>query len=138
MPGANTRKDTMLEYSFFSPTPHQIVHYYFRSCLFTQKCLLLAETEYCNCNLKRQSYVFVPLSNVISKYLFIFLSSCKFYFHRDASFGNCTYNLTILDCLQGLKKVTQSVFEIKILSLAHANKGVPKGGTWHQLCHQSN
>lgn len=24
---------------------------------------------------------------------------------RDASFGNCTYNLTILDCLQGIRKV---------------------------------
>uniref|UniRef100_A0A8C8H5B5 Dual specificity protein phosphatase CDC14A n=1 Tax=Oncorhynchus tshawytscha TaxID=74940 RepID=A0A8C8H5B5_ONCTS len=25
---------------------------------------------------------------------------------RDASFGNCTYNLTILDCLQGIRKVS--------------------------------
>ncbi|CDQ69636.1 unnamed protein product [Oncorhynchus mykiss] len=24
----------------------------------------------------------------------------------DASFGNCTYNLTILDCLQGIRKVS--------------------------------
>ncbi|XP_066480225.1 dual specificity protein phosphatase CDC14A isoform X2 [Tiliqua scincoides] len=29
---------------------------------------------------------------------------------RDASFGNCTYNLTILDCLQGLKKALQHGF----------------------------
>lgn len=28
---------------------------------------------------------------------------------RDASFGNCTYNLTILDCLQGLRKVRLSL-----------------------------
>lgn len=27
------------------------------------------------------------------------------YVYRDASFGNCTYNLTILDCLQGIRKV---------------------------------
>lgn len=25
---------------------------------------------------------------------------------RDASFGNCTYNLTVLDCLQGIRKVS--------------------------------
>ncbi|XP_060088252.1 dual specificity protein phosphatase CDC14A isoform X2 [Heteronotia binoei] len=29
---------------------------------------------------------------------------------RDASFGNCTYNLTILDCLQGIKKALQHGF----------------------------
>ncbi|XP_074858829.1 dual specificity protein phosphatase CDC14A isoform X3 [Carettochelys insculpta] len=29
---------------------------------------------------------------------------------RDASFGNCTYNLTILDCLQGIKKACQHGF----------------------------
>nr|XP_032660820.1 dual specificity protein phosphatase CDC14A isoform X1 [Chelonoidis abingdonii] len=29
---------------------------------------------------------------------------------RDASFGNCTYNLTILDCLQGIKKAFQHGF----------------------------
>ncbi|XP_039204411.1 dual specificity protein phosphatase CDC14A isoform X1 [Crotalus tigris] len=29
---------------------------------------------------------------------------------RDASFGNCTYNLSILDCLQGLKKALQHGF----------------------------
>ncbi|XP_063154388.1 dual specificity protein phosphatase CDC14A isoform X2 [Candoia aspera] len=29
---------------------------------------------------------------------------------RDASFGSCTYNLTILDCLQGLKKALQHGF----------------------------
>ncbi|XP_061489814.1 dual specificity protein phosphatase CDC14A isoform X2 [Rhineura floridana] len=29
---------------------------------------------------------------------------------RDASFGNCTYNLTILDCLQGIKKALQYGF----------------------------
>ncbi len=25
--------------------------------------------------------------------------------YRDAAFGNCTYDLTILDCLQGIRKV---------------------------------
>uniref|UniRef100_A0A8C5WS61 protein-tyrosine-phosphatase n=1 Tax=Laticauda laticaudata TaxID=8630 RepID=A0A8C5WS61_LATLA len=29
---------------------------------------------------------------------------------RDASFGNCTYNLSIFDCLQGLKKALQHGF----------------------------
>ncbi|XP_072516123.1 dual specificity protein phosphatase CDC14AB isoform X2 [Salminus brasiliensis] len=29
---------------------------------------------------------------------------------RDASFGNCTYNLTILDCLQGIRKAQQHGF----------------------------
>ncbi|KAM5295015.1 dual specificity protein phosphatase CDC14A isoform 5-T5 [Glossophaga mutica] len=29
---------------------------------------------------------------------------------RDASFGNCTYNLTILDCLQGVRKGLQHGF----------------------------
>ncbi|NXI90637.1 CC14A phosphatase, partial [Psophia crepitans] len=29
---------------------------------------------------------------------------------RDASFGNCTYNLTILDCLQGINKALQHGF----------------------------
>ncbi|NWU38269.1 CC14A phosphatase, partial [Hylia prasina] len=29
---------------------------------------------------------------------------------RDASFGNCTYNLTILDCLQGVNKALQHGF----------------------------
>ncbi|XP_041913198.1 dual specificity protein phosphatase CDC14AB isoform X1 [Alosa sapidissima] len=29
---------------------------------------------------------------------------------RDASFGNCTFNLTILDCLQGVKKALQHGF----------------------------
>ncbi|XP_048831990.1 dual specificity protein phosphatase CDC14AB isoform X10 [Brienomyrus brachyistius] len=29
---------------------------------------------------------------------------------RDASFGNCTYNLTILDCLQGIHKALQHGF----------------------------
>ncbi|NXY08241.1 CC14A phosphatase, partial [Pteruthius melanotis] len=29
---------------------------------------------------------------------------------RDASFGNCTYNLTILDCLQGVNKALQNGF----------------------------
>ncbi|KAM6454147.1 dual specificity protein phosphatase CDC14A isoform 2-T2 [Liasis olivaceus] len=29
---------------------------------------------------------------------------------RDASFGNCTYSLSILDCLQGLKKALQHGF----------------------------
>ncbi|KAM6327588.1 dual specificity protein phosphatase CDC14A-like [Podargus strigoides] len=29
---------------------------------------------------------------------------------RDASFGNCTYNLTILDCLQGISKALQHGF----------------------------
>uniref|UniRef100_A0A6Q2YLK7 Cell division cycle 14A n=1 Tax=Esox lucius TaxID=8010 RepID=A0A6Q2YLK7_ESOLU len=29
---------------------------------------------------------------------------------RDASFGNCTYNLTILDCLQGIRKALQHGF----------------------------
>ncbi|KFO78134.1 Dual specificity protein phosphatase CDC14A, partial [Cuculus canorus] len=30
--------------------------------------------------------------------------------YRDASFGNCTYNLTILDCLQGINKALQHGF----------------------------
>ena len=25
---------------------------------------------------------------------------------RDASFGNCTFDLTVLDCLQGIRKVS--------------------------------
>lgn len=25
---------------------------------------------------------------------------------RDASFGNCTFNLTVLDCLKGIRKVS--------------------------------
>lgn len=29
---------------------------------------------------------------------------------RDASFGNCTYNLTVLDCLQGIRKGLQHGF----------------------------
>ncbi|XP_041133813.1 dual specificity protein phosphatase CDC14AB-like isoform X2 [Polyodon spathula] len=29
---------------------------------------------------------------------------------RDASFGNCTYNLTLLDCLQGVRKALQHGF----------------------------
>ncbi|XP_051557517.1 cell division cycle 14Aa isoform X1 [Myxocyprinus asiaticus] len=29
---------------------------------------------------------------------------------RDAAFGNCTYNLTILDCLQGIRKALQHGF----------------------------
>uniref|UniRef100_A0A672JVX3 protein-tyrosine-phosphatase n=1 Tax=Sinocyclocheilus grahami TaxID=75366 RepID=A0A672JVX3_SINGR len=29
---------------------------------------------------------------------------------RDASFGNCTYNLTVLDCLQGIRKALQHGF----------------------------
>ncbi|XP_053107079.1 dual specificity protein phosphatase CDC14A isoform X4 [Hemicordylus capensis] len=29
---------------------------------------------------------------------------------RDASFGNCTYNLTVLDCLQGIKKALHHGF----------------------------
>ncbi|TRY94407.1 hypothetical protein DNTS_027946 [Danionella cerebrum] len=29
---------------------------------------------------------------------------------RDASFGNCTYNLTVLDCLQGIRKALQYGF----------------------------
>ncbi|KAM4739136.1 dual specificity protein phosphatase CDC14AB isoform 2-T2 [Anableps anableps] len=29
---------------------------------------------------------------------------------RDASFGNCTYNLTVLDCLQGIRKAFQHGF----------------------------
>ncbi|XP_046707127.1 cell division cycle 14Aa isoform X2 [Silurus meridionalis] len=29
---------------------------------------------------------------------------------RDAGFGNCTYNLTILDCLQGIRKALQHGF----------------------------
>ncbi|KAJ7993267.1 hypothetical protein DPEC_G00270670 [Dallia pectoralis] len=29
---------------------------------------------------------------------------------RDASFGNCTFNLTILDCLQGIRKALQHGF----------------------------
>ncbi|XP_037530363.1 dual specificity protein phosphatase CDC14AB [Nematolebias whitei] len=29
---------------------------------------------------------------------------------RDAAFGNCTYNLTVLDCLQGIRKALQHGF----------------------------
>uniref|UniRef100_A0A3B5LEI8 protein-tyrosine-phosphatase n=1 Tax=Xiphophorus couchianus TaxID=32473 RepID=A0A3B5LEI8_9TELE len=29
---------------------------------------------------------------------------------KDASFGNCTYNLTVLDCLQGIRKALQHGF----------------------------
>ncbi|MEE6511312.1 hypothetical protein FKM82_017793 [Ascaphus truei] len=29
---------------------------------------------------------------------------------RDASYGNCTYNLTILDCLQGIRKALRHGF----------------------------
>ncbi|KTF74911.1 hypothetical protein cypCar_00029992, partial [Cyprinus carpio] len=29
---------------------------------------------------------------------------------RDASFGNCTYNLTVLDCLQGIRKALRHGF----------------------------
>ncbi|TNN26596.1 Dual specificity protein phosphatase CDC14A [Liparis tanakae] len=29
---------------------------------------------------------------------------------RDASFGNCTFNLTVLDCLQGIRKALQHGF----------------------------
>ncbi|XP_017656022.1 dual specificity protein phosphatase CDC14A isoform X5 [Nannospalax galili] len=31
-------------------------------------------------------------------------------YEKDASFGNCTYNLTILDCLQGIRKGLQHGF----------------------------
>uniref|UniRef100_A0AAY4BD60 protein-tyrosine-phosphatase n=1 Tax=Denticeps clupeoides TaxID=299321 RepID=A0AAY4BD60_9TELE len=31
-------------------------------------------------------------------------------FYRDASFGNCTYNLTVLDCLHGIRKALQHGF----------------------------
>lgn len=37
------------------------------------------------------------------------LSKQTSFFCRDASFGNCTYNLTILDCLQGIRKVNGKV-----------------------------
>ena len=30
---------------------------------------------------------------------------CLNFIHRDASFGPCSYNLTLLDCLHGLNKV---------------------------------
>ncbi|XP_029106062.1 cell division cycle 14Aa isoform X2 [Scleropages formosus] len=34
-------------------------------------------------------------------------SNASFLPFRDASFGNCTYNLTVLDCLQGIQKALQ-------------------------------
>ncbi|KAM9242506.1 dual specificity protein phosphatase CDC14A isoform 3-T3 [Dugong dugon] len=37
-------------------------------------------------------------------------SNCPYLPFRDASFGNCTYNLTILDCLQGIRKGLQHGF----------------------------
>lgn len=36
-------------------------------------------------------------------------------FHRDASFGNCTYNLTILDCLNGVQKVKIFIIDIILM-----------------------
>uniref|UniRef100_A0A8B9LEN0 Cell division cycle 14Ab n=1 Tax=Astyanax mexicanus TaxID=7994 RepID=A0A8B9LEN0_ASTMX len=36
---------------------------------------------------------------------------------RDASFGNCMYNLTILDCLQGIRKVSQG--SLNLFTLNH-------------------
>ncbi|KAF7243404.1 Dual specificity protein phosphatase CDC14A [Varanus komodoensis] len=42
--------------------------------------------------------------------LFLYSSYVNIYFNRDASFGNSTYNLSILDCLQGIKKAFQHGF----------------------------
>ena len=41
----------------------------------------------------------------LAHFIRIFLS-CWIFLFRDASFGTCTYNLTLLDCLQGLYKVS--------------------------------
>lgn len=35
-----------------------------------------------------------------------FMLTCPSLLFRDASFGNCTYDLTVLHCLQGIKKVS--------------------------------
>ncbi|XP_068998087.1 dual specificity protein phosphatase CDC14AB isoform X3 [Embiotoca jacksoni] len=37
-------------------------------------------------------------------------SNASYLAFRDASFGNCTYNLTVLDCLQGVRKALQHGF----------------------------
>ncbi|KAM9410566.1 dual specificity protein phosphatase CDC14AB isoform 2-T2 [Pholidichthys leucotaenia] len=37
-------------------------------------------------------------------------SNASYLSFRDAAFGNCTYNLTVLDCLQGIRKALQHGF----------------------------
>ncbi|XP_058616157.1 dual specificity protein phosphatase CDC14AB isoform X4 [Onychostoma macrolepis] len=37
-------------------------------------------------------------------------SNASYFPFRDASFGNCTYNLTVLDCLQGIRRALQHGF----------------------------
>lgn len=44
--------------------------------------------------------------------------------YRDASFGNCTYNLTILDCLQGIRKVITILLAGVITVVQKSEKGI--------------
>lgn len=44
--------------------------------------------------------------------------------YRDASFGNCTYNLTILDCLQGIRKVIIILLAIVGADVSKYEKGI--------------
>ncbi|KAM6128735.1 LOW QUALITY PROTEIN: dual specificity protein phosphatase CDC14A [Phoenicopterus ruber ruber] len=49
---------------------------------------------------------------------------------RDASFGNCTYNLTILDCLQGINKALQhGFFDFKTFDVDEYEH-YERGGKW--------
>lgn len=48
---------------------------------------------------------FFLLDCILCKYTHGFLTCLLISLFRDASFGNCTYNLTVLDCLQGIRKV---------------------------------
>ena len=44
--------------------------------------------------------------------------------YRDASFGNCTYNLTILDCLQGIRKVIIILLTVVDTVVSKYEKGI--------------
>uniref|UniRef100_A0AAR2LW47 protein-tyrosine-phosphatase n=1 Tax=Pygocentrus nattereri TaxID=42514 RepID=A0AAR2LW47_PYGNA len=69
---------------------------------------------------QRRSAFMYSVSHFYRSFFFILLYfqsrvslflTCSFYsLFRDASFGNCTYNLTILDCLQGIRKALQHGF----------------------------
>lgn len=48
---------------------------------------------------------FLLLDCILCEYTHAILTCCLFFSSRDASFGNCTYNLTVLDSLQGIRKV---------------------------------
>lgn len=43
--------------------------------------------------------------------------------HRDAAVGECSFNLTVLDCLQGLRKVHSTHEKITIISSKHTGSG---------------